>query len=197
MNFATISGEVECQDADVTEDLPGAIEKKDDAKQPEESSTDNNPKTAAKALGKNTPVARNKALARARNRNRTSETTSGPTRSNVLAKMETTTFPKLDLILTPSRKNADYYKIQTPSPLDNKTTRKEPVTIHTFWSRTERREIPNRNGNGNSPYRRNRFRNVYKERHARPWRGRDRTRNDKIETSSILAPTAGTSNMNV
>ena len=186
-----ISGEVECQDADVTEDLPGAGVKKEDAKQAKESSTGSNPQSPTRTSGKTKPLAaRNNALAR--NRNRTSETTSGPTRNNVLIKMETTTFPKLDLILTPSKANTKYYKTQTPSPLDkNKTTKKEPVTIHTFWSRTERRQIHNRNGNGNSPYRRNRFRNAYKVRPTGQWRGQDRTKNDRIETSSMLAPTAG------
>ena len=115
------SGEVECQNTEVTEDLP--------PKEIDKSSINNNDNDAGRPS--------TKIFLLKENKDNDTERTTGPTPRDSLGNFESTTFPPgINLLLTPQIEHDQIYKTQTESPLDtNKTTKKRMDKLILFVER--------------------------------------------------------------
>ena len=157
-------GEVECQNTDVTEDLP--------PKEIDKSSIDNNDNYVGRPS--------TKIFLLKEDKDNDTERTTGPTPRDSAGDFESTTFPPgINLLLTPQIKHDEIYKTRTESPLDNnKTTKKRMGKLILFVER-RRDEISRKYDISDKRFLRRR---------GQIWRikGDD---GSQIETSSALTPT--------
>ena len=108
-----------------------------------------------------------------------------PTPRKYVDNIQSTTFPGLNLLLTPQTENSGIYKTQTESPLDNKTTRKKTGTLSLLQNERNQRKHQNITGRHNTEALNNRF----LQRRGVVWQIKGDHSNTQIETSSSLTPT--------